>query len=80
VIAIIFTGNAMRFAEHFDLAITRTYFANLFTFSLTAASYPQNGMFMLHLLLAQVLIVFIPFSKIMHFGGIFFTQSLIQKS
>jgi len=41
---------------------------------------PQNGMFIFHLFLAQILIVFIPFSKILHFGGIFFTQALIRRS
>jgi [DsrC]-trisulfide reductase subunit M len=80
IISILMTGNIMRFGEHFDLAITRAYFSNLVTFSVTAASMPSNGMFMLHFLLAQILIMFIPFSKILHFGGIFFTQTVIQKS
>ena len=31
-------------------------------------------------LLGMVLIIYIPFSKILHFGGIFFTQSLIKRS
>ncbi len=80
IVAILLTGDIMRFGEHFDLAITRSYFSSLFTFSITTASIPNNGMLTLHLLLAQILIMFIPFSKIMHFGGIFFTQTLIQKA
>jgi len=80
IIAIIMTGNVMRFAQHFDLAVTRTYFAGLFTFSLSSSMLPNNPMFTLHFLLAQMLIMFIPFSKILHFGGIFFTQAVIQKS
>ncbi len=80
IIAILLTGDYMRFAEHFDLGITRIYFQNLLTFSVTASTIPQSGMFMVHFLLAQILIIFIPFSKIMHFGGIFFTQTVIQKS
>ncbi|MCP4727034.1 MAG: hypothetical protein GY863_18485 [bacterium] len=77
VMAILMTGNIMRFGEHFDLAITREYFSSLFTFSLL--TFPENNMFLLHFFLAQLLIVYIPFSKLLHFGGIFFSQSLIRR-
>jgi len=80
VIAILVTGNVMRFGEHFDLEITRTYFSQVLTFSVAQQTLPQSGMFVLHFLLAQVLIMIMPYSKIMHFGGIFFTQTVIQKS
>jgi nitrate reductase gamma subunit len=79
--AIIITGNMMRFGpEHFDLALTRDYFAGLATFSsVTAEPALQNGTFVLHMGLAFLLIMCIPFSKILHFGGIFFTHQLIKK-
>lgn len=80
ILAILVTGNVMRFGEHFDLNITRTYFYHLATFSVTGSMLPANTMFTVHFLLAQILIIFIPFSKIMHFGGIFFTQTVIQKA
>jgi len=80
IVAIVVTGNIMRFGAHFDLEITRVYFSNLFTFSLVASDLPAMGMFTLHFLMAQILIMFIPFSKIMHFGGVFFTQTVIQRS
>lgn len=80
VVSILVTGNWMRFGEHFDLSVTRTYFYQLSTFSVSASSLPAAGMFTVHFLLAQMLIIFIPFSKIMHFGGIFFTQTVIQKA
>ncbi len=80
VVSILVTGNWMRFGEHFDLNSTRTYFYQLSTFSLAASSLPAAGMFTVHFLLAQLLMIFIPFSKIMHFGGIFFTQTVIQKA
>lgn len=80
IIAILVTGNLMRFAAHFDLAITREYFSALATYSVTSAGLPQSGMYTIHFLLAQLLIMFIPFSKILHLGGIFFTQTLIQKA
>ncbi len=77
LVAIIATGDLIRFAGHFDLNETRGWTASLLTFSPVV---PQNGMFLLHLTLAQLLIVLIPFSKILHFGGIFFTQALIKRS
>jgi nitrate reductase gamma subunit len=80
VVAIILSGNAMRFGEHFDLNVTRVYFAHLFTFSFADFQAPTAGIFWTHFLLVQLLLIYIPFSKILHFGGIFFTQSLIQKS
>ncbi|UCD18266.1 MAG: respiratory nitrate reductase subunit gamma [Candidatus Zixiibacteriota bacterium] len=80
IMAILATGNAMRFGEHFDLNMTRSYFSALATFSLTSSLMPANQMFTLHFFLAQILIMFIPFSKILHFGGIFFTQTIIKKA
>jgi len=78
IIAIIATGDVIRFAgQHFDLEQTRIWAMSLIKFS---PSVPASGMFVLHLFLAQLLIVFIPFSKILHFGGIFFTQALIRRS
>lgn len=75
VLAIIVTGNAMRFGAHFDLQQTRAWTVSLLRFS---PEVPADAAFLLHVLLAQVLLIFIPFSKILHFGGIFFTQALVR--
>jgi len=80
IVAVLTTGNLMRFGEHFDLAVTREYFSQLSTFSLTTSAFPLSGTFIAHFLLVQVLLIFIPFSKVLHFGGIFFTQTIIQKA
>jgi len=79
--AILITGNMMRFgAEHFDLTLTREYFASLASFgSVADAGALQNGVFLIHMCLALLLLMYIPFSKILHFGGIFFTHQLIRK-
>lgn len=77
VVVIIITGDLLRFTAPFDLKQTRVWVASLLTFSPVI---PTNDMFLLHLALSQVLIMFIPFSKILHFGGIFFTQTLIKRS
>jgi nitrate reductase gamma subunit len=79
--AIIITGNMMRFgSEHFDLALTREYFGDLARFrSVNGAAALQNNVFVVHMGLAFVLVLCIPFSKLLHFGGIFFTHQLIRK-
>jgi nitrate reductase gamma subunit len=78
---IIVTGNMMRFgAEHFDLTLTRQYFAGLASFGgVMEEAALQNNVLMVHMGLAFLLIMIIPFSKILHFGGIFFTHQLIRK-
>ncbi len=75
LVGIIVTGNAMRFGPHFDLEQTRTWAGSLLTFSPVV---PADQTFLLHALLAQLLFIYIPFSKILHFGGIFFTQALVK--
>lgn len=79
--AILTTGNLMRFgAEHFDLAVTRTYFAGLASLAdVSGAAALKNNLFLLHMCLAWLLIMLLPFSKLLHFGGIFFTHQLIRK-
>lgn len=79
--AILITGNMMRFgAEHFDLNLTREYFAGLASFAgVRGAPILSNNLFVVHMFLALVLVMIIPFSKILHFGGIFFTHQLIRK-
>lgn len=78
ILAIVLTGNAMRIGGHFDLAGTRQYFASLVM--LQWPMVPENGWFLAHFFLGQVLLLYIPFSKIMHFGGVFFTQAAIKRS
>ena len=77
LISIIFTGDLMRFSgEHFDLEQTRVWAWSLVTF---APKVPTNGYFLVHALLAFLLLMYIPFSKVMHFGGFFFTQALVKR-
>jgi nitrate reductase gamma subunit len=77
ILLIVLTGDVMRFVSHINLAETREYFRALFFLSLTPT--PTNPWFLFHFLFAQILIMYIPFSKILHFGGIFFSESLIHK-
>ena len=77
ILIVLITGDAMRFISHFDLSLTREYFWGLVTFS--AVTIPENSWFIAHFLFAQVLIMYMPFSKLLHFGGIFFTEALIHE-
>ena len=77
ILIVLITGDVMRFVAHVDLSLTREYFLSLVTFS--AVSVPENIWFIAHFFFAQVLIMYMPFSKLLHFGGIFFTEALIQE-
>jgi nitrate reductase gamma subunit len=76
LIAIIASGNVMRFGSHFDLVQTHIWARSLLTLSPVV---PKSGAFLVHMTLALVLLMYIPFSKILHFGGIFFTQPLVHR-
>jgi nitrate reductase gamma subunit len=78
ILCVVMTGNAMRFLGHFDLTLTREYFASLVM--MRGAQVPMNGWFLAHFFLAQALLIYIPFSKILHFGGVFFTQAALKRS
>ena len=77
ILAVVTTGDALRFMSHFDVIIMREYFTGLLTFSYKGL--PENQWFVIHYLLGQILIIYIPFSKILHLGGIFFTQAAVHK-
>jgi nitrate reductase gamma subunit len=78
LVAVITCGNLMRFGgAHFDLAQTRTWAASLLAFSPVV---PASSAFLLHLFLAEILLLYVAFSKLMHFGGFFFTFALIKGS
>jgi nitrate reductase gamma subunit len=77
ILAIIITGDLMRFITHFDLALSREYFSALFTFQ--KATLPADQVFLLHYFLGQVLIIYIPFSKFLHIPGVFLSKSIIYQ-
>ena len=39
----------------------------------------NNGVFVAHMSLALLMLMLMPFSKLVHFGGIFFTHQLVRK-
>jgi hypothetical protein len=76
--AVALTGDLMRFGSHFDLNQAREYAAG--QFSLRRGPAPAGPRFLLHLLLAQILIMYIPFSKFMHIPGGFFSKSPLYET
>ena len=77
ILAIIITGDIMRFITHFDLMLSREYFSALFTFQ--KATPPADSAFLLHYFLGLVLIIYIPFSKFLHIPGLFLSKSIIYQ-
>jgi len=73
---VIATGNKMRFSEGFDIVTAREFVGGLLVFQPVAP--PQDVIFVVHMLLVCVLLAYIPFSKLMHLGGIFFSPTFNQ--
>jgi nitrate reductase gamma subunit len=79
ILAIIVTGNLLRFsAQAFDLETTRTLFRQLL--ALSHVGMAHHYLFITHFFLAQLLIMYIPFSKLLHFGGIFFSHIVLRRN
>jgi nitrate reductase gamma subunit len=76
LLLVIVTGNQMRFLGGLDLVKARAFVAGLL--ALHPVPPPSNAAFIIHLLGVCALLVYIPFSKLMHFGGIFLSPTLNQ--
>ncbi len=78
LVAVIASGNAMRFGSTpVDLTQIRVWTGSILVLS---PQVPTNSAFLLHALLAELLIIYLPLSKLMHFGGLFYTLSLVRRS
>jgi nitrate reductase gamma subunit len=78
LVAVIATGDLMRFGGgSVDLAATRAWALALPTLA-PAPALPTA--LLLHLFCAELLVLHLAFSKLMHFGGFFFTFSLVKRS
>ncbi len=78
LLMIVGSGNHMRFLGGLELAQARRFVSGLLTFHPVAA--PSDPTFAVHLLLVCALLVYIPFSKLMHLGGLVFSPTLNQKN
>lgn len=78
LLAVIVSGDVMRLvAGDVALAETRRWASSLVAF---APMVPTTPSLLVHLFLAESLIAYLAFSKLMHFGGFFFTFPLIKRN
>jgi nitrate reductase gamma subunit len=75
--AVITSGNLMRWGGADAITEARAWVASLLSFAPTT---PRGAGLLLHAFSAEVLILYIAFSKLMHFGGIFLTFSLTKRT
>jgi nitrate reductase gamma subunit len=78
LVAVIMSGNLVRFGSSpTDLAETRAWALSLVKLSPAVAVSPAV---LVHVFCAELLIIYLPLSKLMHFGGMFYTLSLVRRS
>jgi nitrate reductase gamma subunit len=68
----------MRFMGGLDLAQARQFVSGVLTLHPVAP--PSDSAFIAHWLLVCALLIYIPFSKLMHPGGLFLSPTLNQKN
>jgi nitrate reductase gamma subunit len=76
LLAVIATGNHMRFLGTVEIAEARRFVAGVLAFQ--PAPVPADVAFVLHVLLVCALLVYIPFSKLVHLGGLVLNPTLNQ--
>ena len=78
LVAVIVSGDAMRFGSTpIELAETRAWALSLIRLSPVV---PANSAVLLHAFCAELLILYLPLSKLMHFGGLFYTMALVRRT
>ena len=70
------SGILMKFFFRTDVEAVKEFTMGLVTFH--PANIPADPMFIIHLLLVMTLLVYFPFSKLMHLGGVFFSPTRTQ--
>jgi nitrate reductase gamma subunit len=66
----------MTFVVHTDVVMVKDFFTGLW--GLSVGNLPMDPLLLLHLSLVMVLMVLLPFSKLLHIPGIFFSPSRNQ--
>ncbi len=76
ILAIGTTGVLMRYFTKVEIVDVKTFAMSLATFSPNVEALANvNPLFYIHFFLICILIAYIPFSKLMHMGGIFFSPT-----
>ncbi len=81
ILGIAVTGVLMRYISKVDVPKVKELINGLFSFT-PAAPEGIGYLFYMHLLLVSVLLIYFPFSKLMHMGGVFMspTRNMINNS
>ena len=78
LLLIIVTGNQMRFMDGLEIEQARRFVRGLL--ALQPVAPPANTMFSVHFLLVCALLAYIPFSKLIHMGGLALSPTLNQRN
>ena len=82
IIGIALTGLAMRYFTKVDVVKVKELTMGLATFHVGIPEGGLSGLFYVHLFFVSILVAYIPFSKLMHMGGVFLspTRNLANNS
>ncbi len=70
------SGLTMKFVFRTDIVDVKAFMMGIVTFS--PVNMPADPIFIFHLFMVIVLLIYFPFSKLMHAGGIFFSPTRTQ--
>ncbi|MGE5553093.1 MAG: respiratory nitrate reductase subunit gamma [Betaproteobacteria bacterium] len=80
ILGVVVMGDHLRFLARLDVSVYQEYIRSLYAFrpALPAAllNSPAKGSFAAHVGLANLLLMYLPFSKLVHFIGTFFTNGI----
>ncbi len=77
LLAIVVTGMYMRLVSDADLPAVRAFMAGLLT--LHPVPIPQHWVFISHFTLVNILLLYFPFSKLVHMAGSFVNQAMMTQ-
>lgn len=76
LLSIVITGNHMRLPSvHVDLPAIKAYLGGLLT--LSPMPIPENAIFISHFILVNILLIYFPFSKLVHLAGFFVNRAML---
>lgn len=76
LITIGMSGATMTFLVHTDIVAVKHFFTGFWT--LSGGTLPMDPVLLVHLALAAVLMILLPFSKLLHIPGVFFSPTRNQ--
>jgi len=76
LLSVVITGNHMRLTTiHVDLPAIKAYLGGLLTFH--PVPIPENWVFISHFVLVNLLLIYFPFSKLIHVAGFFVNRAML---